>query len=107
MIEDAPLFPCTFLLDASKNSLQEALLNRLSDASNREKHLRELLDMWAERRAEILLIRWFLKHGDELMAAITASPRVTEMKTVSLPPKPGPVSASDFRKTLQTLVESA
>lgn len=99
--------PVEFLLTASKNTLQDALLNRMADSSNRQKNLLEMVDILVEVRAQIELIRWFLVHGDELMAAVTSMPTVTEIAASSVPEKPGPKSASDFRETLKSLLESA
>lgn len=95
-----------FLLTGSKMSLEDAKLARLADVSNRRKQIVELLDEWAERRAEFLLLEWFLLHGNELMAAITAPP-ITALAPLLLPAKPGPMSGEEFREKLGRLLESA
>ena len=104
MSEDSGLITFEYLLTGSQRSLENVLLNRLADARNRQKELIELLEKVAERRAEVLLIEWFLKHGDALMAAVANSSKVTEIK---LAEKPGPMSATDLRETLRNLLESA
>lgn len=96
-----------FLLSASKTSLEEAMLNRLADVSNRRKQLVELLDEWAERRAETLLLEWFLSHGNELMATVTSTPRVTETIPLLLSAQPRRISATELREKLARLLESA
>jgi hypothetical protein len=99
------MVPLDFLLTASKKSLEDAMLNRFSESSNRRKQILELLDSWAERRAESLLLTWFLNHGNELMATITLPPRVTEVIPL-LRARAGPLSAEEFRDSLRSLVES-
>jgi len=94
------IMPVEFLLTASKKSIEDAMLNRFSDSANRRKQLLELMDLWAERRAETMLLVWFLNHGDELMGTITLSPRVTEVVPL-LRTRAGPLS----RKSLGNLSE--
>lgn len=96
-----------FLLHGSKMSLQDAKLSRLADVSNRRKQIVELLDEWAERRAEALLFEWFLTHGNELMAAVTMPSTITTIEPMRLPSAPGPISALELRERLQCLLNSA
>lgn len=107
MADDSELIAFDFLLSASKISLEDAMLRRNADVSNRRKQLVELLDKWAETRAELLLLEWFLAHGNKLMAAVTQSPRVTELAPLLLPAKPGPISATELREGLVRLLNSA
>jgi hypothetical protein len=100
MAEDSGLIAFEYLLNGSERSMQNVLLSRLADARNRQKDLVELLEKWAERRAEALLLEWFLKHGDALMAAVASSSKVTEIKRL-------PDSPEEFRETLRNLLESA
>jgi len=67
----------------------------------------QLLDEWAEERAKAMLVEWFLAHGNELMGAITTPARVTEIKPLAEPAKPGPIRALDLRESLRRLVDSA
>src|ERR1700733_13885045 len=106
MAEESGLIAFEYLVSGSKTSLQNSLMNRLADVSNRRKEIIELLDKWAERQAEATLLAWFLEHGEELMAALAASP-VTEIQPASLPRKPGPMKAIDFRDRLKNILESA
>jgi hypothetical protein len=96
-----------YLLGASKCSLENAMLRRLADERNRRKELMELLDAWAERRAEALLLSWFLTHGEALAGSLTAPLKVTEIKHPVPGDKPGPKSAVEFRETLRGLLNSA
>lgn len=106
MPKNPELIPLDFLLNASKMSLEDAMLNRLADASNRSKQIVELLETWAERKAEVLLLQWFLSHGNELMATVTLTPTLlTEGKTYRSD-KSAPLSAEEFRERLRSLVES-
>jgi hypothetical protein len=105
--EKAELIALSYLLGGSQVSLQNTLLNRLADAQNRRKEIIELLDAWAERHAEVLLLEWFVKHGDELMASVTRMETVIELKRLAEPEKPGPQRLEDFRESLRNLLESA
>jgi hypothetical protein len=107
MADDSQLIAFDFLLTASKISLEDAMLRRHADVSNRRKQLVELLDKWAESHAELLLLEWFLTHGNNLMAAVTQSPRLTELAPLCLPEKPGPISSSELRERLISLLDSA
>lgn len=107
MAEDPELIAFEYLLGASKSSIENAMLNRFADERNRRKELVELLEKWAERRAEALLLRWFLRHGDALMGSLTRPPKVTEIERLVSEGKPEPISAARFRETLRTLVNSA
>jgi hypothetical protein len=107
MADDSKLIAFEYLLGGSQTSLQNAMLNRLADAANRRKELIELLDKWAEREAEALLLEWFLKHGEELMGSLTRSPKVTEITRLKNAEKPTPITAVELRETLRTLVNSA
>jgi hypothetical protein len=110
MADDPKLIAFEYLLGASKCSLQNAMLHRLADAQNRRKELFELLDAWAEKRAEAMLLSWFLERGEELagsLGSMTRSPRVTEIQRLVPAEKPGPQKSLDFRETLRSLVESA
>ncbi len=100
MADDSGLITFEYLLGGSQRSLENVMLNRLADARNRQKELIELLDKWAERRAEAMLLEWFLKHGDALMAAVAKSPKVTEIERL-------PDSLEEFRETLRNLLKSA
>lgn len=106
MADNPELLPCEYLLGGSKTSLENAVLVRLADERNRRKELLELLEKWAERRAEAMLLRWFLDHGDELVGSLTGSP-ITEIKRMPAGEKPGPISATAFRETLRNLLNSA
>lgn len=105
-MSDKPyLIAADFLLTASKISMEEAMLKRLADASNRRKQIVDLLEAWAERRAEALLLEWFLSHGKELMATLTLSSRVAGTLP-ELPERIGPLSPEEFRASLKCLVDS-
>ncbi len=56
MAEDSGLIAFEYLLSGSQRSLENVMLNRLAEARNRQKELLELLDKWAERRAEAMLL---------------------------------------------------
>lgn len=107
MADEIELVSLEYLLGGSKTSLENAMLNRLADERNRRKELVELFEKWAERRAQAMLLRWFLEHGNELMGSVTRSATVTEIKRLPAEKKPSPISAGDFRETLRTLVNSA
>lgn len=96
-----------FLLNGSKLSMEEAMLRRLADASCRRKQLLELLDLLVECQAEVLLLEWFMEHGNALMGSVTASATVTQMELPELPEKPSPMSATELRANLERLLESA
>jgi hypothetical protein len=104
MADGPELLALRYLLGASETSLQNVLLDRLNVAERTKKQIAELLEAWAQARAEALLAEWFLKHGAELVARIASKPaEVTEIK---LPTKPGPQSVN-LRETLRKLLESA
>lgn len=105
MSEKPDLIAADFLLTASTVSMEEAMLRRLADVSNRRKQIVELLEAWAEGRAEALLLEWFLKHKKELMATLTLSPSVGG-QLPALPAKTGTLSPEEFRESLKCLVES-
>jgi hypothetical protein len=105
MADDALLLE--YLLGCSETSMQNVLLNKLNDARNRQKELTELLERWAEVRAEALLFEWFGKHGPELMARVTRTQTITELQRLAEPEKPGPQRLEDFRESLKNLLESA
>ena len=107
MADDSELIPFEYLLSGSKTSLENAMLRRLADARNRQKELTELLNMWAELRAQAMLLQWFLAHGDELMGSVTKPAQVTEIKRLLAPEKPGPMSADELRESLRNLLNSA
>jgi hypothetical protein len=96
-----------YLLYGSQVALENVVIDRLGDAANRRKELIELMDSWAEKRAEALLVEWFLKHGPELMALVTRSETITELQRLAEPEKPGPQRLEDFRESLRNLLESA
>lgn len=105
MSEKMELMAVDFLLNASKRTIEDAMLNRCADSANRRKQILEMMDSWAERQAEQMLLTWFLDHGSELAATITLPPLVTESKPV-LRVRTGPLSAEEFREVLQSLVDS-
>lgn len=105
MSDKLDLMATDFLVTASNVSMEEALLRRLADASNRRKQIVELLESWAEGQAEALLLEWFLKHKKELMATLTISPSVAE-RLPALPARTGTLSPEEFRESLKCLVES-
>ena len=92
-----------YLLSVSKVGMENMLLDRMADAQNRRKEIMELLDKWAERRAEALLIEWFDKHGAELVGSVTRTVTITELQRLSGSEE----TAEDFRETLRNLLKSA
>lgn len=96
-----------YMLSGSTTALQNVMLHAMTDSANRRKELFDLLDRWAEKRAEALLVEWFLNHGEELMARVTRSETITEIQRLAEPEKPGPQRLEDFRESLRNLLESA
>lgn len=94
------LIPVSYLLNASKTSLENAMLKRMEQSSMRRKELLKLLDEWAEESAGVMLAEWFLRNGEALMGAVLQTATVTELK-------PGPMTATGLRDALRRLVESA
>jgi hypothetical protein len=109
MPDDASLIALEFLLGASKDSMQDAMLNKMNEAARTRKEIMELLEKWSTVRAEALLLSWFLDHGDEVVGSATVanSPNVTEIKRPDTPEKPGPHRAVDLRRELRRLLDSA
>lgn len=109
MPDDPSLIALEFLLGASKDSMQDAMLNKMNEATRARKEIMELLEKWSLAQADAMLISWFLEHGDEVVgsATVTNSPKVTEIKRLTTPDKPGPQRADDFRKILRKLIDSA
>ena len=103
MNEKPELIALEFLLGGSETSLENVLLNRLADVRNRRKEIIELLDSWAERQAEAMVLEWFLKHGAELVGSVTRTVTVTELQRLSDPAE----TSEDFRESLRKLVKSA
>ena len=95
--------PVAYLLETSDVGLQNALMQRLAAASIKRKELREILDEWVQEEAVALLFKWFLRHGDEIAALLTAPPTLPALPEA----KPGPERAGDLREKLKRLLESA
>lgn len=56
--------PWEFLLSASRNSLQNYELSRLSHVANLRKEIGALLDLWIEENSAAMLARWLMDHGE-------------------------------------------
>jgi hypothetical protein len=56
--------PWSFLLSASKNSLQSYELSRLSHAANLRKEIAALVDQWVEENSSAMLARWLMENHD-------------------------------------------
>ena len=93
-------------MTGSTRSLESTMLHRLANARNLQKDIEQMLEKWAESRAEAMLLAWFLQHSEELVSLLTAS-KVTEINPPSEARKPGPISAVDFRDRLRNILESA
>ncbi len=52
--------PWEFLLSASRTSLQNYELSRLSHAANLRKEIGALLDLWMEENSAAMLARWLM-----------------------------------------------
>ena len=61
--------PWEFLLSASRNSLQNFELSRLSHAANLRKEMEALLDEWIEENSAAMLARWLLEQRDRAARA--------------------------------------
>jgi len=77
-----------FLLNASKTDLQDAMLKRLAEVSEKRKELSDLLNEWVEQAAEARLINWFLLHGEELAAKLGAPASLVGKDLLALPSHP-------------------
>jgi len=56
--------PWEFLLSASRNSLQNYELSRLSHAANLRKEIAALVDLWVEENSAAMLARWLMEHRE-------------------------------------------
>lgn len=56
--------PWTFLLSASRTSLQSYELTRLSHAANLRKEIATLLDQWLDESACAMLARWLMEQRE-------------------------------------------
>ena len=56
--------PWEFLLSASRNSLQNYELSRLSHAANLRKEIGALLDLWIEENSAAMLARWLMEQRE-------------------------------------------
>lgn len=56
--------PWSFLLSASKNSLQSYELSRLSHAANLRKEIAALVDQWVEENSSAMLARWLIENRE-------------------------------------------
>jgi len=56
--------PWSFLLSASKNSLQSYELSRLSHAANLRKEISALVDQWVEENSSAMLARWLIENRE-------------------------------------------
>ncbi len=56
--------PWSFLLSASKNSLQSYELSRLSHAANLRKEITALVDQWVEENSSAMLARWLIENRE-------------------------------------------
>ena len=61
--------PWEFLLSASRNSLQNYELSRLSHVANLRKEIGALLDLWIEENSAAMLARWLMDHGERTQQA--------------------------------------
>lgn len=55
-----------YLLIGSRQSLKECLLTRLAASKNRRKEMIEVLDALVEETAQLIVLEWFINHGEEL-----------------------------------------
>ena len=56
--------PWEFLLSASRNSLQNYELSRLSHVANLRKEIGALLDLWIEENSAAMLARWLMENRE-------------------------------------------
>ncbi|HXT74631.1 MAG TPA: hypothetical protein VN785_12330 [Candidatus Angelobacter sp.] len=59
-----------FLLTGSRSSTKNAFLMHLSEESNKRKQIVELLEAWAEERAQLIALEFFLAHGEEITSRL-------------------------------------
>lgn len=61
--------PIDFLLVCSGVSLRDFELNRLNQAANLRKHIREIADQMCQAEAEAIFARWLMEHRDVILSA--------------------------------------
>ncbi len=64
-----------FLLTGSRSNLKGAFLARLGEESNKRKEIVELLEAWAEARAQLIALEFFLAHGEEITSRLDREER--------------------------------
>ena len=63
-----------FLLSGSRVALKDAFLRGMAEERNKRKEIGDLLESWAEERAQLIALEFFLMHGEELAARLVAAP---------------------------------
>lgn len=61
--------PLDFLLVCSGVSLRDFELNRLNQAANLRKHLREIADEMCQAEAEAIFARWLMEYREVMLSA--------------------------------------
>jgi len=74
-----------FLLTGSRSTLKAAFLKRLAEENNLRKQIGELLEAWAEERADLKLLEFILVNGAELSARLGEK---QERSALPLPAQP-------------------
>jgi hypothetical protein len=66
--------PLDFLLVCSGVSLRDFELNRLNQAVNLRKHLREIADEMCHAEAEAIFARWLMEYREVMLSAGRSTP---------------------------------
>ena len=77
MSEAKSLPPLSFLLEASRTSLQDLELAALNRSANLGKAVRSELQQWIEQSAAAMLARWMIEHREELLRVTAVEPLET------------------------------
>src|SRR5690348_5967646 len=63
-----------FFLSGSRVTLKAAFLKHMSEERNKRKEIGDLLESWAEEKAQLIALEFLLAHGEELAAKIAEPP---------------------------------
>lgn len=100
--------PVDFLLVCSGVSLRDFELNRLNEAANLRKHIREIEADLRQAEAEATLARWLMEYRDVLLASRRVAGFQASFEFQShpaLPPAPAPVRVERKRAVSESRKE--